>query len=96
MAAADGATGIAINGLSCIGRQVACITMKDPELELKLVNASYDAEYLAYQMKHDSIHGRHDGDIEADGDSLVTDGHRVVLSHTRDSTEKTQPCLRRT
>ena len=25
--------------------------MKDPEEELKLINASYDAEYLAYQMK---------------------------------------------
>merc|ERR1712226_209528 len=70
-----------------IGRQVARIAMKDPEVELKLVNASYDAEYLAYQMKYDSIHGRYDGTIEADGDSLVIDGHRVALSHTRDPAE---------
>ena len=44
------AVGIAINGFGRIGRQVARIAMKDPEVELKLVNASYDAEYLAYQM----------------------------------------------
>merc|ERR1711976_925660 len=50
-------------------------------------NASYDAEYMAYQMKYDSIHGRYDGTIEADGDSLVIDGHRVALSHTRDPAE---------
>ena len=25
--------------------------MKDPETELKLINASYDADYLAYMMK---------------------------------------------
>jgi len=81
------ATGIAINGFGRIGRQVARIAMKDPEVELKLINASYDAEYLAYQMKYDSIHGRYDGTIEADGDSLVIDGKKVALSHTRDPAE---------
>merc|ERR1719410_2758420 len=81
------ATGIAINGFGRIGRQVARIAMKDPETELKLVNASYDAEYLAYQMKYDSIHGRYDGTVEVDGDSLVIDGTKVALSHTRDPAE---------
>merc|ERR1712187_1079032 len=70
-----------------IGRQVARIAMKDPEVELKLINDRYDAEYLAYQMKYDSIHGRYDGTIEADGDSLVIDGKKVALSHTRDPAE---------
>jgi len=42
------AVGVGINGFGRIGRQVARIAMKDPEVELKLVNASYDAEYLAY------------------------------------------------
>jgi glyceraldehyde 3-phosphate dehydrogenase len=48
------------------------------------VNASYDADYLAYMMKYDTIHGRYNGTIETDGDSLVVDGVRVALSHTRD------------
>jgi glyceraldehyde 3-phosphate dehydrogenase len=78
------AIGIGINGFGRIGRQVARIAMKDPEVELKLVNASYDADYLAYMMKYDSIHGRYDGTIEADGDSLVVDGKKIALSHTRD------------
>merc|ERR1711933_204354 len=56
-------------------------------VELKLINASYDAEYLAYQMKYDSIHGRYDGTVEVDGDSLVVDGKKVALSHTRDPAE---------
>jgi glyceraldehyde 3-phosphate dehydrogenase len=81
------ATGIAINGFGRIGRQVARIAMKDPEVELKLVNASYDADYLAYMMKYDTIHGRYDGTVEVDGDSLVIDGHKVALSHTRDPAE---------
>merc|ERR1712018_436286 len=85
--ASGGTTGIAINGFGRIGRQVARIAMKDPEVELKLINASYDAEYLAYQMKYDSIHGRYDGTIEVDGDSLVIDGKKIALSHTRDPAE---------
>merc|ERR1712039_739953 len=87
MGTAMGATWVGINGFGRIGRQVARIAMKDPEVELKLINASYDAEYLAYQMKYDSIHGRYDGTIEADGDSLVIDGVKVALSHTRDPAE---------
>merc|ERR1712217_739808 len=75
------------NGFGRIGRQVARIAMKDPEVDLKLINASYDAEYLAYQMKYDSIHGRYDGTIEVDGDSLVIDGQKIALSHTRDPAE---------
>jgi glyceraldehyde 3-phosphate dehydrogenase len=38
-------------------------------------------------MKYDSIHGRYDGTVEVDGDSLVIDGKKVALSHTRDPAE---------
>ncbi|CAK0848621.1 unnamed protein product, partial [Prorocentrum cordatum] len=51
------------------------------------VRAARPAEYLACQMKCDSIRGRHDGTVEVDGDSLVIDGHKVALSHTRDPAE---------
>jgi len=89
VAALDDATGaktvgIGINGFGRIGRQVARIAMKDPETELKLINASYDADYLAYMFKYDTIHGKYDGTIEVDGDSLVVDGKKIALSHTRD------------
>nr|BAG11484.1 glyceraldehyde-3-phosphate dehydrogenase [Lepidodinium chlorophorum] len=81
------AVSMGINGFGRIGRQVARVAMKDPETELKLINASYDADYLAYLMKYDTIHGTYDGTIEADGDSLIIDGHKVALSHTRDPSE---------
>ena len=61
------AVGVGINGFGRIGRQVARIAMKDPETELKLINASYDSDYLAYMMKYDTIHGKYDGTVEADG-----------------------------
>jgi len=81
------ATGIGINGFGRIGRQVARIAMKDPEVELKLINASYDAEYLAYQMKYDSIHGRYDGTVEVVATPWSLNGTKVALSHTRDPAE---------
>merc|ERR1712066_1140729 len=34
-----------------------------------------------------TVHGKYDGTIEADGDSLVIDGQKVALSHTRDPAE---------
>lgn len=81
------AVGVGINGFGRIGRQVARIAMKDPETDLKLINASYDSDYLAYMMKYDTIHGKYDGTVEADGDSLVVDGQKIALSHTRDPAE---------
>merc|ERR1712046_71346 len=42
---------------------------------------------MAYQFKYDSIHGKYDGVVEVDGDSLVIDGQKVELSHTRDPSE---------
>merc|ERR1719487_228370 len=38
-------------------------------------------------MKYDSIHGRYDGTIEADGDFLIVDGTKIPCSHTRDPAE---------
>jgi hypothetical protein len=59
---------VGINGFGRIGRLVARIMCKSPETDLKLINSGASCEYMAYQMKYDSIHGRYDGTIEADGD----------------------------
>jgi glyceraldehyde-3-phosphate dehydrogenase/erythrose-4-phosphate dehydrogenase len=60
-----------INGFGRIGRLVARIMLKDPETKLLHVNAgSATPEYMAYQFKYDSIHGRFDGAVLVDGDDL--------------------------
>ena len=41
------------------------------------------AEYMAYQFKYDTIHGRWDGSLEVDGDDLIIDGQRVKTTHSR-------------
>ena len=81
------ATPMGINGFGRIGRLVARIMCKSPESDLKLINTGASCEYMAYQMKYDSIHGRYDGTIEADGDFLIVDGTKIPCSHTRDPAE---------
>ena len=74
-----------INGFGRIGRLVARIMIKDPETKLLHINAgSATPDYMAYQFKYDSIHGRFDGAVLVDGDDLILDGQRVVTTRARD------------
>jgi len=73
-----------INGFGRIGRLVARIMVKSPDTTLNLINSGAAADYMAYQFKYDSIHGRFKGLVEVEGDNLIIDGQVVPLSHTRD------------
>jgi glyceraldehyde 3-phosphate dehydrogenase len=79
------ATKCGINGFGRIGRLVARIMIKDPETKLLHVNAgSATPDYMAYQFKYDSIHGRFDGAVLVDGDDLILDGQRVITTRARE------------
>ena len=41
-------------------------------------------QYMAYQFKYDSIHGRYPGTIEPTADGLMIDGVLTSTTHTRD------------
>jgi len=76
-----------INGFGRIGRLVARIMAKSDAIDLKLVNSGAANEYMAYQFKYDSIHGRYPGTVEATDDGLKIDGVLTPTSHTRDPAE---------
>ncbi|MBH0230117.1 glyceraldehyde-3-phosphate dehydrogenase [Halobacillus yeomjeoni] len=82
-----GKTKIAINGLGRIGRMVFRKAAVDESLELVAVNACYPAETIAHMLKYDSVHGRFDGQIEAVGNHLEVNGHKVELCATRNPSE---------
>nr|QQX23419.1 GapC1 [Olisthodiscus luteus] len=72
-----------INGFGRIGRLVARSMIKNPETDLLCINTGASAEYMAYQFKYDSVHGKFDGSVEIDGDTLILDGQKVETTHTR-------------
>jgi glyceraldehyde 3-phosphate dehydrogenase len=76
-----------INGFGRIGRLVARSIILNPETDLKLINTGADPEYMAYQFKYDTVHGRWDGSVEVDGQDLIINGQRVPTSHTRNPLE---------
>ena len=65
-------TGMGINGFGRIGRLVARIIMEDEDTDLNTINAgSATPDYMAYQYKFDTIHGKAKESVEIDGDFLV-------------------------
>ncbi|PIC58574.1 type I glyceraldehyde-3-phosphate dehydrogenase [Sporosarcina sp. P12(2017)] len=77
-------TKIAINGLGRIGRMVFRQIIKEDDVNLVAVNATYPAETIAHLLKYDSTHGVFDGEIIADENAIIVDGKRVQLISERD------------
>jgi len=67
---------VAINGLGRIGRATFKILLKEPDLELVAVNDLIGTEELAYLLCYDSVYGRCEPRIHADGDYLRTERRR--------------------
>ncbi|PQD94666.1 type I glyceraldehyde-3-phosphate dehydrogenase [Pradoshia eiseniae] len=74
---------VAINGFGRIGRMVFRKAIKEDNLEIVAINASYPAETLAHLIKYDTTHGRFDGEVVPHGDHLVVDGKKVLLLNNR-------------
>jgi glyceraldehyde 3-phosphate dehydrogenase len=82
------ATGMGVNGFGRIGRLVTRIMMDDEDCNLTAINAgSATPDYMAYQYKYDTIHGRAKGTVEIDGDFLVLNGKKIMTSRCRDPKE---------
>ncbi|ARJ37984.1 glyceraldehyde-3-phosphate dehydrogenase [Sporosarcina sp. P21c] len=77
-------TKIAINGLGRIGRMVFRQIIKEDDVNLVAVNATYPAETIAHLLKYDSTHGVFDGEIVAEENAIIIDGKRVQLISERD------------
>ena len=74
-----------INGFGRIGRQVARIMIESDDTELLQINAgSATPDYMAYQYKYDSIHGRVGHEVAVEGDTMILGGKRVLTTRERE------------
>ncbi len=77
-------TRVAINGLGRIGRATLKLILEAPELTLVAINDIVPAENLAYLLKYDTVYGRYEKSVEADGDHLVIAGRRYPVTSEKD------------
>jgi len=76
---------VGINGFGRIGRMVFRAIAKDfTDMEVVGINDLLDPDYLEYMLKYDSVHGRFNGDVSVNGNSLVVNGKKIRLTAERD------------
>jgi glyceraldehyde 3-phosphate dehydrogenase len=79
---------VGINGFGRIGRMVFRAAAKDfPEIEIVAINDLLEPDYLAYMLKHDSVHGRFKGDVAVDGNTLIVNGKKIRLTAIKNPAE---------
>lgn len=76
---------VGINGFGRIGRMAfRAIAKEFKDMEVVAINDLLDADYLAYMLSYDSVHGRFDGDVSVDNGSLIVNGKKIRLTAERD------------
>ena len=70
---------IGINGLGRIGRTALRAARLRDDVQVVAANDLIPADYLAHSIKYDSVHGRFQGRVGADGATLLVDDRRIVV-----------------
>src|SRR5690554_1266242 len=79
-------TKVGINGFGRIGRLVmrSILKYQSDKIEVVGINDLTDAKTLAHLFKYDSVHGKYEGEVYADGTDIVIDGKKIGVSADRD------------
>lgn len=77
---------VGINGFGRIGRLVtrAILANYNDKIQVVAVNDLTDAATLAHLFKYDSVHGKFNGEVRAEGDNLVINGESIKVTAERD------------
>jgi glyceraldehyde 3-phosphate dehydrogenase len=78
---------IGINGFGRIGRLVFRAAMERKDVEVVAINDLMEVDYIAYQLRYDSVHGKFAGTIEVKDGHLVVNGKTVRVTAEKDPTQ---------
>ena len=68
---------VGINGFGRIGRNVLRSAVQNfSDIEIVGINDLLEPDYLAYMLKYDSVHGRFDGEVSVEGNTLIVTARR--------------------
>ena len=76
---------IGINGFGRIGRNVLRSAIQNfSDIEVVGINDLLEPDYLAYMLQYDSVHGRFQGTVAVEGNTLIVNGKKIRLTQERD------------
>jgi len=76
---------VGINGFGRIGRMVFRAAVQNfQDIQVVGINDLLEPDYLAYMLKYDSVHGRFNGEVAVDGNTLIVNGQRIRLTAEKD------------
>ncbi|MBO7641034.1 MAG: type I glyceraldehyde-3-phosphate dehydrogenase [Bacteroidales bacterium] len=77
---------LGINGFGRIGRMVFRAAVENFADDIKVVgiNDLLDANYLAYMLKYDSVHGQFNHDVCVEDNYLIVDGNKIQVFAEKD------------
>lgn len=75
---------VGINGFGRIGRLVFRAMTERENIEVVGINDLIDAEYMAYMLKYDSVHGTFKGEVSVQGNNLVVNGKTIRVTAEKD------------
>ena len=78
---------VGINGFGRIGRMLLRATLNEPlfaDVQVVAINGLEEPDYMLYMLKYDSVHGRLRFDAKIEGNYLVVDGRRILISSEKD------------
>ena len=79
---------VGINGFGRIGRMVFRAAVKNfSDIEIVGINDLLEPDYLAYMLSYDSVHGRFQGEVSVDGNTLIVNGKKIRLTAVKDPAE---------
>ncbi|MCI8552606.1 MAG: aldehyde dehydrogenase, partial [Lawsonibacter sp.] len=74
---------VGINGFGRIGRMVFRASLNHPEIDIVGINDLCPAEYLAYMLKYDTMHGTCQAEISSTENAIVVNGKEIPISAER-------------
>ena len=75
---------VGINGFGRIGRMVFRASLNHPEIEIVGINDLCPADYLAYMLKYDTMHGKCEAEIGHTENAIVVNGKQIPIFAERD------------
>ena len=76
---------IGINGFGRIGTLSLDAALEKDNVEVIAINDPFiDADYMAYMIKYDTIHGKFDGEVRAENGKLIVNGKEIKVYNEMD------------